>query len=891
MSNSTTMSLLMLVVIILLSLQTDPVLGASISPPAEHAHDSLIISGGSSSSIPNRLLSEEQLVVETKIKEGKTVTVPTWEDDDDDNVSTVKSDPEDVENIDSATSNKLEGAEGATPSQPLQNSQDVLSKIEDEKTIISTTADADAGEDDDNSYKTDGSIKSNDATVSIISTKGKEDFKEESIDKDNIVPIENNQIEKEDDGAATLTEGEEKGTSTTEWPVDDDDDDNVSVTQPVNSKIVQQNYGETDYIMEEEGILSDEHNNEVATGGKETNPGVYDDIQKEFNDQVEKDEEITPEEDEEEKEAPIEWPFNDDDEDIVPGQEDLSTVKVQNTTPQNNNIGDDNDSKPLQSELIEDDDEIESVEDAKGSSAAATTVVQGSGLDEDYGTKPKIVWPEDDDDNDDDNAVQEAVMPLSNEDNNEEVSDKAGQTVDIDLQEEKLDGALESFDDEEEVSNKSDQTVESNDGQEDELVDTNDGLLFSSSQPTEYHRNQSSNGDNGANDNEQGDAAKEEDTLAVANEGAGDAPQEGEDTASKNVDNSNGVDDENTNGGENNVLAVDENAVMIPNQPDPQSMWGDDEEEEDSFLDMVQSTFNVLFLAVFLTSLLVLRKRVMDRVHTNGSDVSTALKDELVDVVLRIWRAATGSGESGSNTDNASTERSNSRGNETIPLSTATDEEWGWEDEEMGTNLELSGMGDEAKEDDDLALALAMSLSESGNNGGRGGGGGGGDTSSTGTHKKSNFTSSSSSTKQPTKQQTSLPKNKLKPQRSLPKITSSTPPPSGGDSIEDLLGQMSGNNSGPMITSLGSKPKETTSKPKSTLKKKKDDSDDDIFASMGLSSIPKTKSAAPSTGGWQSNKAKAAPKSAPLPSSLHAESLDVDDDWGDDEDLDDLLDD
>ena len=286
----------------------------------------------------------------------------------------------------------------------------------------------------------------------------------------------------------------------------------------------------------------------------------------------------------------------------------------------------------------------------------------------------------------------------------------------------------------------------------------------------------------------------------------------------------------------------------------------------------------------------------MDRVHTDGVDVPTALKDELIDVAMRLvtWaiNVLTGRQESTSNTGSAASETANSnRGNETIPLSTAADEEWGWEDEEMGTNLELSGMGggDEAKEDDDLAMAIAMSLSESRNSGE--------EAKVSTTTSVSSYSSSSTKMTRPTNNINSSrvsAKDKIKPQRSSPKITSTTPPPSGGDSIEDLLGQMGGNG-GAMITSFGQKPK-TSSKPKPTPKR---ESSDDIFASMGLSSIPKTNAssrppAAPTTGGWQAkSRTQNAPTSAPLPS-LRADSLGVDDedaDWGDDGDLDDLLDD
>jgi hypothetical protein len=106
---------------------------------------------------------------------------------------------------------------------------------------------------------------------------------------------------------------------------------------------------------------------------------------------------------------------------------------------------------------------------------------------------------------------------------------------------------------------------------------------------------------------------------------------------------------------------------------------------------------------------------------------------------------------------------------------------------------------------------------------------------------------------------------------------------------------------GPVITAFGRTPQV----PKATAKRvpNKEDNDDDIFASMGLSSFPSKLAAVPATsasrpplsGGWQASTiTQTAPKSAPLPSrELVADALDddLDADWGDDDDdLDDLLD-
>jgi hypothetical protein len=270
----------------------------------------------------------------------------------------------------------------------------------------------------------------------------------------------------------------------------------------------------------------------------------------------------------------------------------------------------------------------------------------------------------------------------------------------------------------------------------------------------------------------------------------------------------------------------------------------------------------------------------MDRVETDPSvGVPGAIKDELVDIVLKLasWAAntATGSGSSGDaeGTNTSSRGASGSlRGNETIPLSTATDEEWGWEDEDMGANLELSGIGrdDSAKEDDDLALAIAMSLSESDKSG----------------SKANGVTAASTSDNKPLKDRGQI----QRVSNNKPEAPSSS---AGGDTIQDLLGQMGGTD-GPVITSFGqSRTNATKSRAPKAKATPKRESSDDLFESMGLSSFP-TKSSSgtsrpvPASGGWQ-----ASPKSSAPLSSLLAESLDqdADADWGDDGDLDDLLDD
>eukprot|EP00578_Thalassiosira_sp_NH16_P021131 CAMPEP_0181092522 /NCGR_PEP_ID=MMETSP1071-20121207/8962_1 /TAXON_ID=35127 /ORGANISM="Thalassiosira sp., Strain NH16" /LENGTH=725 /DNA_ID=CAMNT_0023174705 /DNA_START=246 /DNA_END=2423 /DNA_ORIENTATION=+ len=534
------------------------------------------------------------------------------------------------------------------------------------------------------------------------------------------------------------------------------------------------------------------------------------------------------------------------------------------------------------------------------------------------GTTAKTVWPEDDDDDDD---VDKASGNVPNQSTDSNVV--AGEPNAI-----------------------------------------TDNLVFSGTDapPTAYHRNQSSEApvledESALGEGEKLTTGEPEQEFALGGEDGG-GTSAGNDIGG---DNSSGVDvpdklasDENINvmGGENSgnieggeiSIPAEGTAPMdgtIPNegnvnanipgpeqnieQPIQNHMTWEDDEEEDSFFEMVQATFNVILLAAFLTSLLVFRKRVMDRVNEDSSlTVPIAMKDELIDVVIRLatWAAnrardaaENGSGAGHSNTalGAAGNSRGSSYGPETIPLSTATDEEWGWEDDDMGTNLELSGGmraggADDAKEDDDLAMAIAMSLSESQN---------GGDEAKAMTSvsvpkrgvttpsrkpiikkpltRPSNTNSSTFNTTHKDRDQTQrVPAMPIQP------MTSSSEPSAsaGGDSIEDLLGQMGGTG-GPMITSFGQKPK-LTPKSKSTPKKK---SGDDIFASMGLSSFPSKAAAgapskpAPASGGWQAPAKTqpkiSAPKSAPSPSLL-ADTLDDDidgDSWGDDGDLDDLLDD
>ena len=235
------------------------------------------------------------------------------------------------------------------------------------------------------------------------------------------------------------------------------------------------------------------------------------------------------------------------------------------------------------------------------------------------------------------------------------------------------------------------------------------------------------------------------------------------------------------------------------------------------------------------------------------------------------------------------------------------DEEWGWGDEPDESDVELansSAGGSDAKEDDDLALAIAMSLSESQgetrkqtslNNLGS-------------SHALANnaavaqSVSTAISSPEISHKQSSLmakkspkpePKKKVarEPAQPVP------PPPSSGDSIQDLLGQMQ-QGSGQVITSFGQVAK-AAPKPKAVQKKQ---SSDDLFASMGLSSFPQAKATsntpsapASGTGGWAQQASASAGESKAEAETNQANNS-LEDSWNDegswgDGDLDDLLDD
>ena len=399
---------------------------------------------------------------------------------------------------------------------------------------------------------------------------------------------------------------------------------------------------------------------------------------------------------------------------------------------------------------------------------------------------------------------------------------------------------------------------------------------------TAYHRSQSIAGD-GISGNDESPVVENEATAEILR---------GNTDGAENAKNESNINSLPTEGNDNNITEESPNKED-PNLIPPIQGWGD--AAEGSFLEMMQSTFNVLLLSAVLTSLLIFRKRVLLRLNTDPTlSMTGAVREELVNFALKIksWvgnAAGSAARESRSTVEgrgNSLTRIDGSFRAETTPLSTAVDEEWGWGDDDVGQRLELSAMGgDKEKEDEDLALALAMSLSESHND-------------------RDNFNSRVTPTTPPANKRLDKKSPPAKLSNSSSRLNPSTtreekPPSStalgGADSIEDLLGHIGGNG-GPMITSLGHK-LQKTSKPNQTQQNLRSD---DIFDSMGLTNYPSIAAASKPTArpvstasGIGSKSKVTGPKIAPI-QSLIAETIDADadaDSWGDDGDLDDLLDD
>jgi len=297
-----------------------------------------------------------------------------------------------------------------------------------------------------------------------------------------------------------------------------------------------------------------------------------------------------------------------------------------------------------------------------------------------------------------------------------------------------------------------------------------------------------------------------------------------------------------------------------------------EDDDEESFFAMIQSTLQVLVLAVFFSFGLVFRRRVMDRISDRPSlNLSQAIQEEAMKVVADLvsWLSES---RNESNRDSiggvysmstvvdggSSVEGSGSSRVETIPLATATDEEWGWDDEDVGGNLELSGVGrDTTTEEDDLAMAIAMSLSEP--------------------VKSANSEPVPADVVNKHSSSALMPATEVAVEKSSSgndQLEQFAPPT---DTIEDLLGQMS-SAGGPVISTFGQK----TSKVEPKTKPKTKTDTDDIFESMGMGLSSFSKKTGPSQ------------QQIKTPSStlLKAESIDENDDgddWGDDGDLDDLL--
>lgn len=505
-------------------------------------------------------------------------------------------------------------------------------------------------------------------------------------------------------------------------------------------------------------------------------------------------------------------------------------------------------------------------------------------------------WPDDDDDDDIDIIQSKNTIVDHAEDSvGNSNAENATSTFDNDETEKPTQLVSEEEDtegdDEEIITNDQDIDIngelQNDNASNTEEIDTNNEvgnienttLVMGEENPTtEYHRSQSTIQNEAPADSTGDTRTFDQSENIDMNKG-----QVSEDI---NTENSNVVDGNEINdGGNNNMATVGENAnnvdsVVAPmEQANPQQQvplenafvnYNEDDEEE-SFFTMIQSTLQVLFLAAFFSSGLVFRRRVMDRMNDHPSmNVSHAIQEEVVKGLtdLASWlsesrnessRDIGGGGYSMSTVveGGSSVGGSGSSRTETIPLATATDEEWGWDDEDVGGNLELSGVGgDNATEEDDLAMAIAMSLSEPANV----------DRSETVRPPADAVSKHSAPTMEFAVEKSTNQNNQLE----------QIAPPPPADTIEDLLGQMS-SAGGPVISSFGQKT--TKIEPKSKPKPIRNDADD-IFESMGMG----LSSFATKTGPSQ--------QQTNIPSStlLKAESIDEDDDnWDDDGDLDDLL--
>uniref|UniRef100_A0A7S1ZW10 Uncharacterized protein n=1 Tax=Trieres chinensis TaxID=1514140 RepID=A0A7S1ZW10_TRICV len=246
---------------------------------------------------------------------------------------------------------------------------------------------------------------------------------------------------------------------------------------------------------------------------------------------------------------------------------------------------------------------------------------------------------------------------------------------------------------------------------------------------------------------------------------------------------------------------------------------------------------------------------------------------------------------------------------ETVPLSSATEDEWGWED--GGGDVEMAtGANNRLKEEDDLQMAMALSISESQSK----------STPLSAMQPKNVISTKTKSTSSPVGISSSGTSSAAvgigvgtgagSSRFSVASTSAPTPAPapapapavSRPDDFATLLAESRPNHvpSSQYITSFSKK-----TKPPVPQKVEKKTAEDDIFASMGLSAKPKFSTntvptssrfgAATSTSGWRST--LGAGSSSNVTSSLaaaaevNADDLDTGSNWDDDNDLDDLLDD
>jgi len=374
----------------------------------------------------------------------------------------------------------------------------------------------------------------------------------------------------------------------------------------------------------------------------------------------------------------------------------------------------------------------------------------------------------------------------------------------------------------------------------------------------------------------------------------------------------------------------------------------------------------LIFVCVVLLLLFFRKKWIQGHLHRGWSRISGASS-----VVSEDFTYGVSSLDDGLSSGNGRRGGIHNRRNlEMAPLTSTTEDEWGWEasggdvtDVERGLALSQGVM----QEEDNLQVAMAMSLStsnashESGRSSSGGGETGGSSASIQGESSGGSVTSHSGngssvynikptpSSLQVSRQDSwdnedswedapvsttstnTIPlKTAINRSNSIAKSTSSTadtPATSDSATIEELLAEQTKNMNLPVVTSLSKKTAAGSSSgdlsQKKSLVKKHTAEEEDIFSSMGLSAAPKLTSLSSnsaskprmSSGGFNSSSTAAtnitrnsnvrstspmeayknsnfATKSDWNTSSiLEEDSMNGGSEWGDDSDLDDLLDD